>query len=320
MFGFFTAFLALCLDRVLGEPPALWSRLPHPVVLMGQSITAFEQRMNKPTDSFATQKQKGILALVVLILLWVGGSVLILSVLPSWLNSGVTILGGAIFIAHKSLIDHVQAVVDGLTETGLTGGRQAVAMIVGRDPESLDEPAVCRAAIESAAENFSDGVVAPVFWLWLFGLPGLIFYKLVNTADSMIGHRTARYEAFGWAPAKVDDFINLPASRLSAVLIVLAAWWDRQADHKGAWMAWRRDAHSHKSPNAGHPEAAMAGALDIALAGPRQYGDRLVDDPFMHAEGRKETSTSDITRAISVLNKAWWALALCLFSGWWIFA
>ncbi len=181
-------------------------------------------------------------------------------------------------------------------------------MIVGRDPETLDTAGVSRAAIESLAENFSDGIVAPALWLAIGGLPGGVAYKAVNTADSMIGHRTPRHEAFGWAAARFDDLINLPASRLTALLVVAGAFFIEGASPRQAWHAIRRDAGKHRSPNAGWPEAAMAGALGLALAGPRIYGGVLADDPFMGEGGRREATSADIRRAL----RLYWAADLLL--------
>jgi len=206
-------------------------------------------------------------------------------------------------IAQRSLHEHVLAVAEALESEGLSAGRRAVAMIVGRNPETLDEAGVCRAAIESLAENFSDGIVAPVFWLAVAGLPGAAAYKAVNTADSMIGHRTPRHAAFGWAAARLDDLVNLPASRLSALLLVAAAALMRGADAKAAVASVCRDAHRHRSPNAGWPEAAMAGALGLRLAGPRVYGTTRVDDAFM-GNGRAEATAADIRRALALFRRA----------------
>ena len=176
-------------------------------------------------------------------------------------------------------------------------------MIVGRDPEQLDEAGVSRAAIESCAENFSDGVVAPVFWLALLGLPGLIAYKAINTADSMIGHRSPRYESFGWAAARLDDLINLAPARLSGLLIAIVAP-VANGSIKVSFNVMQRDAAKHRSPNAGWPESAMAAALGLALAGPRRYGERVVDDPFLNAEARKDAKPDDIGRALDLLVAA----------------
>jgi adenosylcobinamide-phosphate synthase len=198
--------------------------------------------------------------------------------------------------AQRSLAAHVLAVADGLDKS-LDEGRCAVALIVGRNPRVLDEAGVARAAIESLAENFSDGVVAPILWIGLGGLTGGALYKAVNTADSMIGHRSDRYGAFGWAAARLDDLINLPASRLAALWIAIAAALTPGASARDAVRAVWRDAATHRSPNAGWPEAAMAGALGLKLAGPRVYGETLVEDAFM-GEGRREANAADIRRAL----------------------
>jgi adenosylcobinamide-phosphate synthase len=178
-----------------------------------------------------------------------------------------------------------------------------VARIVGRDTAALDEAGVARAAIESLAENFSDGVVAPVFWMAVLGLPGAALYKAINTADSMIGHRTPRHEAFGFAAARLDDLVNLPASRLAALCLVAAARWQKDASAAAAWRAVRRDASRHRSPNAGYPEAAMAGALGLSLAGPRRYGGVAVDDALM-GDGRRDANAADIRRALALYRRA----------------
>ncbi len=204
--------------------------------------------------------------------------------------------------AQRSLARHVRAVADGLV-VGLTEGRRAVAMIVGRNPAALDEAGVARAAIESLAENFSDGVVAPILWTALGGLLGGALYKAINTADSMIGHKDERHGAFGWAAARLDDFINLPASRLAALWLILAASLTPGASAREAARAVMRDASRHRSPNAGWPEAAMAGALGLKLAGPRVYGDTLVDDAFMGA-GRRDADAADIRRALRLYRTA----------------
>jgi adenosylcobinamide-phosphate synthase len=204
--------------------------------------------------------------------------------------------------AQRSLHAHVQAVADGL-DNGLDEGRRAVAKIVGRNPVALDEAGVARAAIESLAENFSDGVVAPIFWTALAGLTGGALYKTVNTADSMIGHKDERYAAFGWAAARLDDLVNLPASRLAALWLVLAACLARDASPWEAARAVMRDAAKHRSPNAGWPEAAMAGALGMKLAGPRVYGETLVDDAFM-GDGKSGSDAADIKRALKLYRLA----------------
>jgi adenosylcobinamide-phosphate synthase len=200
-----------------------------------------------------------------------------------------------------------------LETEGLAAGRTAVSHIVGRDTESLDEAGIARAAIESLAENFSDAVVAPALWLAIAGVPGGALYKAINTADSMIGHRTPRYAAFGWAAARLDDLVNLPASRLSALLLIAAAALNRKASAAAAWRAVRRDAPRHRSPNAGYPEAAIAGALGLSLAGPRIYGGITVDDALM-GDGRREASAADIRYALSLYRCAD-AILIAAFAG-----
>ena len=204
--------------------------------------------------------------------------------------------------AQRSLASHVSAVADGL-DASLEEGRVAVANIVGRNPDVLDEAGVARAAIESLAENFSDGVVAPILWTALGGLVGGALYKAINTADSMIGHKDERYKAFGWAAARLDDLVNLPASRLAALWLILAAALTPGASAREAARAVWRDASRHRSPNAGWPEAAMAGALGLKLAGPRVYGETLVDDAFM-GSGRREADAADIRQALRLYRRA----------------
>ena len=206
-------------------------------------------------------------------------------------------------LAQRSLYAHVARVAAALEQDGLEAGRKAVAQIVGRDPEALDESGVARAAIESLAENFSDGVVAPAFWMSVAGLPGAAIYKAINTADSVIGHRTPRHADFGIAAARLDDLVNLPASRLAAVLIVAAAWFADRTSAANAWRAVQRDAPHHRSPNAGYPEAAMGGALGLALAGPRRYGGVLVDDAMM-GDGQRDANAADIRAALALYRSA----------------
>ncbi len=206
-------------------------------------------------------------------------------------------------LAQRSLHDHVAQVATALDQHGLDAGRAAVSHIVGRDPQSLDEAGVARAAIESLAENFSDGVVAPAFWLAVAGLAGGAAYKAINTADSMIGHRTPRYAAFGFAAARLDDLVNLPASRLAALLLVAAAAMTSRKAAAEAWRAVVRDAAHHRSPNAGYPEAAMAGALGLSLAGPRVYGGTEVADALM-GNGRRDATAADIRAALALYRRA----------------
>jgi adenosylcobinamide-phosphate synthase len=227
----------------------------------------------------------------------------------AWLIESVL---AATLLAQRSLGEHVAAVAEALDQS-VPDGRRAVAKIVGRDPEALDGPAVARAAIESLAENFSDGVVAPAFWLAVAGLPGIALYKAINTADSMIGHLSPRYRAFGWAAARLDDLVNLPAARLTALLIALGAVLTPGASPGNALSTAWRDARSHRSPNAGWPEAAMAGALGLRLAGPRVYGGEPVADAWM-GQGRADATASDIEEALALYRRAC-LVAMALVAG-----
>ena len=296
--------VALAAEMLVGYPQALYRAIGHPVTWIGALIGALDAGLNQDSDDARTRRRAGILALFVLLasvgILAFFAQLMLLALPFGALLAGVV---ASSLIASKSLEEHVRAVASGLTAEGIDGGRRAVAMIVGRNPQALDEAGVCRAAIESLAENFSDGVVAPAFWLGLGGLPGIALYKAANTADSMIGHRTPRHEAFGWAAARFDDLINLPASRLAALFIVAAAWLSPGADAGAAWAAVRRDAGKHRSPNAGWPEAAMAGALGLKLAGPRVYGTTLVQDAHM-GDGRAEARAQDILRALDLFRLA----------------
>lgn len=298
--------VALGLEALLGWPNALHRAIRHPVVWIGALITLLERHLNNPARSDLLRRLGGIVALIVLLVaVWYVVSVvrhILYYLLPAdgWILEAVL---AASLLASRNLWNHVIAVARGLEEDGLEGGRAAVAMIVGRDPESLDEAGVSRAAIESLAENFSDGVVAPAFWLAVGGLPGIALYKAINTADSMIGHKSERYRAFGWATARLDDLVNLPASRLSALLLVLAAALLPGASAGDAFRAVERDAGKHRSPNAGWPEAAMAGALGLRLAGPRRYAEGLVEDHWM-GDGRSEATAADIRRALKLYAMA----------------
>jgi adenosylcobinamide-phosphate synthase len=300
----FVVVAALAFDALIGDPDWLWRRLPHPVVSIGSCIGWLDRTLNRETWSPAQRKCAGIGAVLLLLVI----SVLIGIVIEFALRQiafGTVLIGliASTLIAQRSLYQHVQRVRSAFADGGLTEARRAVSMIVGRDPDQLDEPGVCRAAIESCAENFSDGVVAPVFWLALLGLPGLIAYKVINTADSMIGHRTARHQDFGWAPARLDDVVNLIPARLSGLLLAAVAPVVNGAVAT-AFKIMRRDAGKHRSPNAGWPESAMAGALGLALAGPRRYGEHTVEDPFLNAESRKVAASDDISRALTLLVAA----------------
>lgn len=305
-------FLALVLDRLVGDPDTVWRRVPHPVVLFGQAIGAVDKLFNDKRLSADTKRFNGAAGIAVLLAasLFLGFVLHRLLASLGILGTIVEIVVVAIFLAQKSLHDHVRAVSTGLKQGGLDGGRQAVSMIVGRDPATLDEPAVCRAGIESLAENFSDGVVAPALWYALFGLPGLFAYKMLNTADSMIGHKNTKYLDFGWASARLDDLANWPAARLSILFIAAGAWVAKgRATARLAIGTALRDAGLHRSPNSGWPEAAMAGALGIGLAGPRIYGGTRVDEPMMNASGRTVATVADIDLSLRIFFLACAALA-----------
>ncbi|UWQ54103.1 adenosylcobinamide-phosphate synthase CbiB [Leisingera caerulea] len=287
--------LALLLDAVFGEPEWLWSRLTHPAVLMGKAVGYLDRKLN----TAGNRRGKGVLAALALVLCgYFAGKLL---ALPGAL---VEILVAAVLIAQRSLTEHVAAVAKGL-RSSLAEGREAVAMIVSRDTAAMSAPQVARSAIESGSENLSDGVIAPAFWFLIAGLPGLIIYKMVNTADSMIGYRNDRYKDFGWAAARLDDLLNLIPARLTGLLIALPGG---QLRH---WNAIAADARKHRSPNAGWPEAAMARALNTALAGPRSYDGQLRDFPWVHADGAKSASAETINRAVTLLWQTW-AITLAL--------
>lgn len=296
--SFLLALLSMLIEISLGYPDRLYRLIGHPVTWIGALISALEKRFNQPEQRAATRRSLGVLTLLILILTGLLIGFGIEAVLGTGLALVLTALLASSLLAQRSLATHVAAVAEGLECDGLEGGRKAVSMIVGRDPESLDEAGVARAAIESLSENFSDGIVAPVFWLAILGLPGALIYKCVNTADSMIGHRNERYLQFGWAAARFDDLINLPASRLTGLLLVAAAMILPQASARQAWCAIWRDASQHSSPNAGWPEAAMAGALGLALAGPRNYGGTIVNGAVMGEGGRSKANASDIRLAL----------------------
>ncbi len=286
-----TLILGMLLDAVMGEPRWLWSRIPHPAVLMGRLIGWCDRSFNKGDR----RRLMGILT-VVECCIAAGALGWALQALPGQV---IDIIILAVLLAQKSLVQHVQAVGDAL-RLSLGDGRRAVAMIVGRDTSDMDKAAVARGAIESAAENLSDGVIAPAFWFAIAGLPGLLIYKIVNTADSMIGYRTPRHEEFGWAAARLDDLLNLIPARLTAALIWLVSG-------RPALGGILRDAPLHRSPNAGWPEAAMAHGLDIALSGPRSYDGAMRDFPFVNETGAHDLTADHIDQSVTILWKTWGA-------------
>ena len=302
------ALAAAVLEAAIGYPAPLYRAIGHPVTWMGRWLAWLEASLNRG----AARRAAGVLALC----LYLAPVALV-----AWTANRLCLSGGAlgfvvlIFLAasipaQRSLADHVSAVAEGL-DASLDEGRRAVAQIVGRNPDVLDEAGVARAAIESLAENFSDGVVAPILWIALGGLVSGALYKAINTADSMIGHKNERHKAFGWAAARLDDLVNLPASRLAALWLVLAAALTPGPSARDAAQAVRRDAGRHRSPNAGWPEAAMAGALGLQLNGPRVYGEILVDDAFM-GSGRREANAADIRQALRLYKRACAIQALAL--------
>jgi adenosylcobinamide-phosphate synthase len=296
--------IALSADALFGYPSALLKTLGHPVMWIGALINLADRRLNREDWGAAWRRICGLLSILTIVAITACCAALI-----QWLagrmpyGSALTALAASTLLASRSLYEHVSDVAAALDRGGLQAGRAAVSRIAGRDPESLDGSGVARAAIESLAENASDGIVAPALWFALLGLPGLAAYKAINTADSMIGHRTPRHEAFGWAAARLDDIVNLPASRLTALLLVFAAPLT-SASSRGAIQAVLRDAGRHRSPNAGWPEAAMAGALNLKLAGPRIYAGVTVDDAFM-GDGRREANPKDIWDALRLAKNAW---------------
>jgi adenosylcobinamide-phosphate synthase len=297
--------LALTIEAAFGYPERFYAAIGHPVTWIGRLISMLDRVLNQEIASFVRRKAMGVLALALLIATIITLSALIQRLCLSFGFLGLIPLAllASTLIAQRSLYEHVARVAEGLERDGLEGGRRAVSMIVGRNPQTLDEAGVSRAAIESLAENFSDGITAPAFWLGVGGLPGIAAYKAINTADSMIGHRTPRHLAFGWAAARLDDLVNLPASRLTALLLVVSAALDRPADAGSALRAVRRDAGKHRSPNAGWPEAAMAGALGLRLAGPRVYGETRIEDHWM-GDGRAEANAADIRRALTLYKRS----------------
>ncbi len=296
--------LALLIELVVGYPDWLVRAIGHPVTWIGRLIAFLDRVGNRRRHAPAVRRMLGVLCALFLVLV-TGAAAWALQRSLLALPFGIAALAvfASTLLAQRSLYAHVARVADALEREGLAAGRTAVAHVVGRDTAVLDEAGVARAAIESLAESFSDGVVAPALWMAVGGLPAAAIYKAVNTADSMIGHRTERHEAFGWAAARLDDLLNLPASRLSALLLVAAAALADRARAAAAWRAVFRDAHRHRSPNAGYPEAAMAGALGLALAGPRVYGGITVDDALM-GDGRRDAGAKDIRAALGLYRRA----------------
>jgi len=300
--------VAMAMDALVGWPDRLFARIGHPVTWLGKAIAALDARWNRDAEPASTRRAAGVAAALLVIIAAAAIGWMVQRLVPFGLIGG-TLLGLLAwpFVAFRSLYDHVAAVRDPLRSGNVEGARKAVAMIVGRDPQALDEAGIARAAIESLAENASDGVVAPLFWGVLFGLPGIVAYKAVNTLDSMIGHRSPRHEAFGWAAARIDDVANLIPARLTGLLFALFAGERRSQAMSCMWQ----DAGHHRSPNAGWPEAAMAGALGIRLCGPRSYHGEVADEPWLNASAR-DPAALDITRALELYVGVMFALAVLL--------
>jgi len=301
------ALAALALDAAIGWPGALYRRIGHPVGLFAQTIGACEALWNRPERGANTRRALGVLTVLLLVILtggtgWIAQR-LLLAYLGAWGWLAVALLAWPA-LAQRSLFDHVRPVAKALQTDDLPAARHAVGRIVGRDTASLDEPGIARAAIESLAESFCDGVVAPLFWLLLLGLPGIWTYKAINTADSMIGHREPRWRAFGWAAARTDDLLNLVPARLSGLLLCLVG--------PGGWRTLWRDHGKHASPNAGWPEAAMAGALGLRLAGPIAYDGMMHAKPWI-GDGRSDAQAGDIARALHLYVRA--CLLLWILAG-----
>jgi adenosylcobinamide-phosphate synthase len=299
----------LTLDALFGDMPAVFRHVSHPIVLAGRAIAYFDRKLNRDSRSEASRRERGVVTVIVL----VGGAAALGLIVEqvcrgSLVGAAIEAVTISVLLAQRSLYKHVAAVAAALSSSGVAGGRDAVRHIVGRDPMSLDAHGVARAAIESLAENFSDGVVAPVFWYLLLGLPGLFAYKMANTLDSMIGHRTPRYRAFGWAAARLDDVLNAVPAPLSGLFLAAAAVFTNSSRPGRALAIMLRDGRKHHSPNAGWPESAMAGALGLALAGPRQYPEGVVADPWL-GDGTARAGVPDIVRGLQLYRLA------CLIQG-----
>lgn len=295
-----TALLALALDAAMGWPLAVFRRIGHPVGLFAWVIDRAEAAWNDHARPDAWRRVAGVGTVLVLLGLG-GGSGWLLQRLLGWPLAALFAWPG---LAQRSLYSHVRAVAQALERRDVPAARKAVGMIVGRDTAALDEAGVSRAAIESLAESFCDGVVAPLFWLLVLGLPGIWAYKAINTADSMIGHREERWRAFGWAAARTDDVMNFVPARLAGLMVCLIG--------PGGWRILWRDASNHASPNAGWPEAAMAGVLGLRLAGPIAYDGVVSQKPWI-GEGARAGYPLARRRALNVFLRA--CLGLWIIAG-----
>ena len=292
--------LALAMDAIIGDPNWLYRKIPHPIAAIGCMMNQLDLFLNRPQVKNPTKKILGVLFII--IALSVAGII-------GWgMQTGLKLMEFgqlleailvSIFLAQNSLYKHVRNVAQALVSDGLDAARLSVSHIVGRDPATLDDSGVCRASIESLSENFSDGVIAPVFWYLIAGIPGILMYKTLNTADSMVGHLSPKYRYFGWASAKLDDVANFIPARLTALLIFLTALIIPSTKGFKSLRSCLTYANRHRSTNAGWPEAAMAGALDIRIAGPRVYNGIVINDPWM-GDGNPNLRTNDINRALKL--------------------
>lgn len=307
MTGAAIMLIGLLIDALVGWPKALFRAAGHPVTWMGQIIRLLDEWLNMDEAEVRPRRMAGLVAALAVIAFSAELAAVIVWLLPDgWVSVVIAGILAWPFIAMRSLADHVAAVARPLAAGDLTGARAAVAMIVGRDPEQLDEAGVARAALESLAENTSDGVVAPLFWGAIFGLPGIVGYKAINTLDSMIGHRTPRHEAFGWAAARIDDIANLIPARLTGLLFAAVS-----GRFASALAVMRRDAGSHRSPNAGWPEAAMAASLGVRLSGPRVYHDRIADEPWINGNA-PDPGAEALQQGLKLYRKSMLAVAVIL--------
>ncbi len=296
--------LAMTIEVAVGWPKWLHRTIGHPVSWIGRFIGFLDRRYNRADMPDRIRRFYGMIAAI-----WAIGLVGFVGwIMTHFLPNGLwgVLIGGVIawpLLATRSMYEHVAAVARPLVSDDIGKAREAVAMIVGREPDRLEAAAISRAALESLGENSSDGIVAPVFWGLLLGLPGIAAYKPVNTLDSMIGHRTPRHEAIGWAAARIDDVANFLPARLTGGMFCIVC-----CRFNEAFACMVRDARQHRSPNAGWPEAAMAGALRVRLSGPRAYAAGMSDEPWLNAAAR-DAEAIDLERGLALFVRTMLLLA-----------